>query len=803
MNELSRRSFLQFVGGSVALVALDPVVNASKALAAPGLLPFTPVRLPHSLPIYTVVSSFLASDLNGAGSVLPADSSPDLPTFTVIDDVVVPPEYERYVIVAWGDRVFPNRDDYVGYNHDYTAYIPIDGEDEGFLYVNHEYLSYPISGFAPETPGDLANRWATFRGVVGFDLPATKDRELLGEFLYNVGGSIVRIRKRGSGEYRAVRRDSANWRIHGLSGLGINKNRSDAYQGVTAWGATAHQAGDNDYLIGTGPAVKDVFEGVNADGLGNKIIGTIANCSGGTTPWGTVLSAEENFQGTKTFFVGVTEPVLPNGSQTSYTDETVGKEFGMVGEKYGWIVEIDPARPNWRARKHSALGRFRHENIALRVDKGAQLIAYMGDDRRGGHVWKYVSRGKVGNESANGNSRLFEEGTLYVAKFDATNGTGKWIPLVPTTLTDPNKPSDLGSVQKSKEGAIDRKGAVPLPKRNGIAGQTTGGGLFVIDTDNELTALADYQGRTLANFYPTQGAILCDAWLAANLVGGTPSARPEDVEVHPRTKEVFIAMTDGASGNPADFEGYADSRIFTVSKYTTAINDTQQSGGLYKIIEDSSDGAGETFRWQRFVQAGEVGTVDGVGFANVDNLAFDEKGNVWGVTDMSTSRHNGIRTGLAYAERTINHSAKGSGQSDTLVGVFGNNWLFYIPTRGSSAGTVIPFASGPMRCEMTGPTFVGDTLIISVQHPGEDSPIATDINPSVLRKVEMLNFDGSAVVTQDRTVPLGSRWPDTILGETHLVKDGDGNTVRAAIPRPCTIGIKRKRGRSVWNRAED
>lgn len=43
-------------------------------------------------------------------------------------------------------------------------------------------------------------------------------------------------------------------------------------------------------------------------------------------------------------------------------------------------------------------------------------------------------------------------------------------------------------------------------------------------------------------------------------------------------------MTDGAPGG----DGYPDSRIFQISKTTSAVNGTQQSGGLYKIIEDSA-----------------------------------------------------------------------------------------------------------------------------------------------------------------------------------------------------------------------
>ena len=88
--------------------------------------------------------------------------------------------------------------------------------------------------------------------------------------------------------------DPLNRRIHGLSGLGINAERTDGYQNVTSWGTRSHQIGNQDFLIGTGPVAVDVFLGVNADGLGNRIIGTGYNCSGSTTPWATFLSAEEN-----------------------------------------------------------------------------------------------------------------------------------------------------------------------------------------------------------------------------------------------------------------------------------------------------------------------------------------------------------------------------------------------------------------------------------------------------------------------------------------------------------------------------
>jgi uncharacterized protein len=222
----------------------------------------------------------------------------------------------------------------------------------------------------------------------------------------------------------------------------------------SSWGSMPHQIGDQNYLIGTGPAATDVFVNATADSLGNRIIGTFANCSGGQTPWGTILSAEENFQVFEN--IGVQETVLPNGTQTGFPPgTTTATVFGLHGEKYGWMVEIDPRNPSTRAKKHTALGRYRHENIAMRVDAGSKLVAYLGDDRRGGHVWKFVSDGIVNSATDPANSALLESGTLYVARFDA-NGTGTWIALLLSTATNPNIPSQLGSDELAQRGVIDR-----------------------------------------------------------------------------------------------------------------------------------------------------------------------------------------------------------------------------------------------------------------------------------------------------------------------------------------------------------
>ncbi|MFN6474733.1 PhoX family phosphatase [Nostoc sp. DedQUE07] len=778
MSKLSRRELLIFLAGSAGAAILgDKLLNsfASGADAKTPSISFTPVRLPHPLPIYQQQKNFLPTGID-RGEVVNASADIKLGNYNVIDDVIVPPEYERYVIVSWGDRVFPNKDDYFGCNNDFTGFIPLGKtNDVGYLWVNHEYVSFPFSSLLVEDSSDLKGLPDAFENVIGWAFPSSRNIEVEGEFLYNQGGSIVRISRQNNNKRFAVVKDAKNRRIHGLSGLGINSQRNDDYKSITAWGSRNHQKGDKNYLIGTGLAASQVFN-LSSDELGNKIIGTAFNCSGGKTPWGTILSAEENFQNS------VTEGVKANGTQTDYTEKTIGKTFGLVGEKYGWIVEIDPKNPKFRPRKHTSLGRFRHENVALRVEKGKKLIAYLGDDRRGGHTWKFVSANTISSPTSKTNSSLWEKGTLYVARYNP-DGTGKWIPLLLTTATNPITPTVLSSVEFAALQKVQKEGLLPLPRRNGVAGEIKDGGTFKCDRTNEAKALPDYQNKKLSDFYSSQGAVLSDAFLAANLVGGTPTARPEDIEVHPTTKEVFIAYTDGAPGS----DGYPDSRIFQVAKLSTDAKATQQSGGLYKIIEDSADATGLTFRWQRFAQGGEAGSVNGAGFANVDNLVFDNQGNVWGVTDMSTGTHNGFDVGAEGKQTKIDHTV--SGNVSDFTGVFGNNWLFYIPTSGANAGQVIPFAHGPVRCEMTGPTFVGNTLIISVQHPGEDCPI--NDGTMLSRSIELLDLNGSTF-NQTRSLPRGSSWPSNIS------KNDGGKEEATGIPRPSVIGIRPKNSRSKF-----
>ena len=177
------------------------------------------------------------------------------------------------------------------------------------------------------------------------------------------------------------------------------------------------------------------------DQAGETVKGTWNNCGNGRTPWGTYLACEENFNG---YFSAADENHEVSAELKRYgvSSKDWGYGWARIDERFdvskhpnepnraGYVVEIDPFDPESKPRKLTALGRFKHENAEVVLAANGQLVVYMGDDERGEFLYRYVSNGKY---SLNGNnSRLLEEGTLYVAKF-ADDLTGEWLELSPAT----------------------------------------------------------------------------------------------------------------------------------------------------------------------------------------------------------------------------------------------------------------------------------------------------------------------------------------------------------------------------------
>ncbi|MDB9519389.1 DUF839 domain-containing protein [Roseofilum reptotaenium CS-1145] len=711
-----RRQFLLFLGATATTVACGSLGQQGGSASVPGSsataassskalgLTFDPVKYPCPLS-YQGLS--------------PEQQKSLYSTYEVLDDVVLPEGYTYDVIGAWGDKLGNSR---FGYNNDYLSFVPT-GPDTGFLTINFEYVSVPtweqtypmVMGKSLPSKVLPALDKAGSDGINAFEL---NDRALKAEFydffketLIDQGIGVISLRREANGQW--VRTYSPqDRRITGISGLE-----------------------DGNYLRATGPSVS-IFRKTNGigyiDTLSDKIIGTFNNCAGGTSPWGTVFSAEENFQNF------VPEGVYADGTSLHPKAKPVqrdefegqGNPFGLAGNKYGWMVEVDPANGNDYGTKHTWLGRFRHEAVGIRAEAGKPLVVYSGCDRRGGHVYKFVSKGLVRNPQDKANSRLLSDGMLYAAKFNG-DGTGSWIPLKADTPVNPDLPSDYHG------------GMIPLPHRD-----RTQGGFEKIEQDGAI-AVFKQKFRTLGDLYQgntpeeVQGAILIDAHFAANAAGATCTARPEDTMIRPGDGALFIAFTSGSPGG----DGGAHKAVFSNSK-----GESHEHGWIMRLEETSNDPAAMTFRWDNLAMGGEA-TEGGMGFSNPDNLDFDSMGNLWMVTDMSTSRHNkAVPSGRVDEQRNF------ISQSN-LRGIFGNNSMWYLPLSGEHAGEAYPFALSPMETESCGPFFTEDrkTLFLAIQHPGERYGMRKNM-ASETREFSMMTTDGQEFM-QKRVVPLGSNWP--------------------------------------------
>ncbi|NJL80339.1 MAG: DUF839 domain-containing protein [Richelia sp. SM2_1_7] len=727
---IKRRDFLLLMGASAGAVALNSLSGCDQKVTvqpngsqAKALSVFKPIKGP--IPLQTAGFN-------------PEQQQEAYRNYEVVDDLVLPDGFEYQVIAAWGDKVGDSR---FGYNNDYLSFVPT-GENEGYLSVNFEYISaipwmqtyakvigksLPFDQVIAKLSADSQGKGEINAYGLSEDEPLKANiRQICSEALLDQGLGIISIRKNGDGKWERTN-SNADRRISGISGLE-----------------------DGRYLKATGPAV-NIFRkqqglGYN-DKLGDRIIGTFGNCAGGTTPWGTVLSAEENFQSQ------VPEPVYADG--TSFEPDKVGftiaegdlygqgNVFGLAGNKYGWIVEVDPANPNDYGTKHSWLGRYRHEAVGVRAESGKPLAFYSGCDRRGGHVYKFVSKDKVSDPKDKANSQLLSEGMLYAAKFDA-NGTGKWIPLNADTAVNPDIPSNIAgnliNLPLGPQSSGEKRTLFEVP-------QPIQGNYLVASKDEEVTKYKQ-KFQKLGDLYTgndeeKQGAILIDAHYAANAVGATCTARPEDTEIAPNG-DLYICFT---SGTPSK-DGGADSRVFQGPKGEIGY----EYGWVMRLTEDGNDPAAKTFKWEMIGTGGEPAS-GGMGFANPDNLLIDKGGNLWMVTDTSTSKLNS-----AVTNRTDD-----KGKAANISGLFGNNTIWYIPTSGENAGKAFLFGIGPMECETTGPCFTPDeqTMFLAIQHPGEAN--GTRLNQASENRDYLVYSTTGEEFAQSRKVPIGSNWPDNSL----------------------------------------
>ena len=158
--------------------------------------------------------------------------------------------------------------------------------------------------------------------------------------------------------------------------------------------------------------------------------GTVANCFGSVSPWGTPLTSEEwgNF-GDNTHNWDDLSSYDPYGNRASfdaYIDPTGASTAVPNTYRYHYIVEItNPTSAAPIPVKRYAMGRFEHENSIVMPDR---KTVYLSQDDTNGVLFKFVAD----------TAEDLSAGTLYGAKLTQDSGstepltTGfdiQWLPL--------------------------------------------------------------------------------------------------------------------------------------------------------------------------------------------------------------------------------------------------------------------------------------------------------------------------------------------------------------------------------------
>ncbi|MER2537203.1 MAG: PhoX family phosphatase [Rhizobiaceae bacterium] len=478
--------------------------------------------------------------------------------------------YDADVLLRWGDPLFADAPEFdpvkqtaaaqakqFGYNNDYVGYIPLDGSStHGLLVVNHEYtnphLMFPGLVSIEEKDGKKAMKQARLsREQVDIELAAH-------------GGAIVEIRKEG-GKWQVVRDGGLNRRITATTEMRI-----------------------------TGPAAGSDRLKTGADATGTTVFGTVNNCAGGVTPWGTYVMAEENIHG---YFSGA----LPEGHREAANYKRLGIPEGSyewadhydrfdIGKepnepnRFGWIVEVDVMDPNSLPKKRTALGRFKHEGAESIVAANGKVVFYLGDDERFDYVYKFVTAGTFNPNDRAANMDLLDEGTLHVAKF-AEDGSVLWMPLV--------------------------FGQGPLTEANGFA---------------------------------SQADVLIETRRAADLLGATKMDRPEDIQPNAVNGKVYVMLTNNTRRKDDQVDA-ANPRA------------KNAFGHIIEIAEDGGDFTATGGKWEVLLKCGdpsvaEVGasfstdTTKNGWFGMPDNCAVDSAGRLWVATDGNNPEATGRTDGL-------------------------------------------------------------------------------------------------------------------------------------------------------------
>ncbi|MFI7005874.1 PhoX family protein [Streptomyces sp. NPDC050145] len=611
---LSRRSMLR-----AAAVVTVAAAAGTTVLAGPGVGDAT-AAAGHGGP------GGGAATTDGARGLRFAPVAPN-----TADAVTVPGGYGQNVVVRWGEPILRGAPAFdaehqsakaqagqFGYNNDFLSLLPLRGEHgRQVLVANHEYTDEILM----------------FRG---YD-PANPTREQV----------------------------EIAWAAHGLSVVVVEENRKNGgLNAVSRHHLNRRLTATSPFRL-SGPVAGSDLVRTKADPKGTTVLGTLNNCSGGTTPWGTTLHGEENFNQYFANAAKVTDPataarlkrygVIGEASERKW--ERFDDRFDLAKEpnevnRFGWVVELDPYDPESTPRKRTALGRFKHEAAQPRLTDDGRPVVYMGDDEKFDYFYKFVSSKRMAKGTSRAahahNLTLLDEGTLYVAKL-----TGD-----------------------SPAGQIDGTGALPAD------GEFDGSGTWI------PLATAYAGGRAVSH---VEGMTAEEVYLftrfAGDKAGATKMDRPEDIEPSPRTGKVYVALTNNSDRGKAGKAGPDEANPRNLNKH----------GQILELTEARNRAESTSFGWSLFLVAGdpEDPATYFAGFPKdrvsaiscPDNVTFDPHGNLWISTDGNQlGSHDG---------------------------------LFGVATRGERRGELKQFLTMPTGAETCGPLVQDRRVLVSVQHPGE------------------------------------------------------------------------------------
>jgi secreted PhoX family phosphatase len=616
---------------------------------------------------------------------------------TLADASTVPAGYTATTVFATGDPLFAgvaaHRNDGTdtGYDrragdcHDGMEYFGLSAagapdplnSDRALLGINHEYI----------TPQFLHANGASARPRPASETDIEVDCH---------GVAIVEFAKT-NGRFAYVQNSAFNRRVTGLTEIEI-----------------------------AGPARGHALLVTRFSPEGTRTRGTLNNCGTGKTPWGTLLTGEENWTGyfgrnagdqaLRTANANVAlarygrsvtalaaaasrygwETTGPDDKYARWNTSVTGvsadgsDDYRHEINGQGFMTEIDPYSATSVIKKRSALGRMAHESAAFNTPVvGKPLAVYMGDDAQGEYVYKFVSTANWAAADATAADRVavgdkyLDAGKLYAARFN-DDGSGEWVEL-------------------------------------GMANPTVAG----------------YGTYAFAN----DGDVALHSRLAADAVGATKMDRPEWCGVHPTTGEVYFTMTNNSNRRLAPTGSQlppnaANPRAYSDIRGASTTQQGNVNGHIVRLRETGGEPGATTFQWDVYLFGAESGAsptlinlsglTDDQDFSSPDGLVFSRStGICWIQTDDGAFTDTTNCMMLAALPGQV-----GDGGSLTLD--YGTSSVTTRMGRRPTDSTLKRFFIGPAGNEITGmcETPDGKVMFINVQHPGDDTPAADVGDPS-------------------------------------------------------------------------